>query len=146
MSDFKRVTSKSERPQRGVTNRISYSRGFPYGAPLAMIRGGATKKPEIQDFIKAQGFLYDKALYAWKHYLDRSDFGPILKKLRDDFGCEVSPKADMDTNYIIDLDDPEFSRSEKQEPEPKPKPKPDTSGLDPRAAAVLEALWKDSKK
>lgn len=141
MSDFRRVTSKS---QRGVTNRISYARGFPYGAPLAMIRGGATKKPEIQNFIKAQGFLYDKALYAWKHYLDRSDFGPILKKLRDEFGCEVSPKADMDKSYIIDLDDPAFS-SEKQD-EPKQEPEHDDGELDPRLRALLDSIRKDSQK
>jgi hypothetical protein len=93
--------------------RIIYSRGFPYGAPLAMLRGGGTKNPAVKDFIKSEGFRWNdsqSAPYAWSTYMDRSDFGPILKRLRDEFGCTVVPKDSMDTNYIIDLDDPDFGR------------------------------------
>jgi hypothetical protein len=84
--------------------KISYSRGFPYGAPLAIIRGGATRDEQVKSYLRERGFRWDGTRYAWTHYLDRSDFGPILKTLRDVFGCEVVAKADMDKNYIIDLD------------------------------------------
>lgn len=84
--------------------RIVYARGFPYGAPLAMIRGGATKLPEIKGYLKDQGFRWDGQRYAYTTYLHHDEFRPILKALRDDWGLEVVPKDGMDTNYIIDLD------------------------------------------
>lgn len=93
------------------SRRIIYSRGFPYGAPLAILRGGGTKEPEVKDFIKAQGFRWnDSVRYAWSSYQDRLDFGQVLKTLRDEYGCEVIPKEGMDRNYIIDLDAPDFGR------------------------------------
>lgn len=92
--------------------RIIYARGFPYGAPLAMVRGGATRIPEIKAFLKDERFRWDGQLHAWTHYLDRRDLGAILKSLRDDFGCEVMPKDTMDKNYRIDLDDPDFGRGD----------------------------------
>lgn len=95
-----------------ATSRIIYARGFPCGAPLAMIRGGATKLPEIKGYLKDQGFRWDGARYAYATYLWRAEFGPILKALRDDWGLEVVPKVGMDTNYIIDLDDPDFGSGE----------------------------------
>jgi hypothetical protein len=73
-----------------------------------MVRGGATRFPEIKGFLKDEGFRWDGQRYAWTTYLWRAEFGPILKRLRDDFGCEVVPKDTMDANYIIDLDDPTF--------------------------------------
>lgn len=95
-----------------MAKRISYSRGFPYGAPLAMIRGGATRDEAVKSFIREHGFRWNGASYAWETYLDRMDFGPILKKLRDEYGCEVVPKDGMDSNYIINLDSPCFARPE----------------------------------
>jgi hypothetical protein len=93
-----------------MAKRISYARGFPYGAPLVMLRGGATKDNAVRDFIRAEGFRWDGKLYAWSHYMDRRDFGAVLKRLRDEFDCEIVYKNDMDLNYIIDLDHPEFRR------------------------------------
>jgi len=95
-----------------MTNRISYARGFPYGAPLAMVRGGATRNPDVKDALKIAGFRWDYTRKAWTSYMDRQDFGSVLRALRDIFGCEVVPKAGMDENYIIDLDDPKFGRPE----------------------------------
>ena len=98
-----------------MSRKIIYSRGFPYGAPLVMLRGGATKDEAVKDFIRAEGFRWQmsgRASYAYEHYMDRSDLGPVLKRLRDEFGCEVIPKEGMDTNYILDLDDLDFSRPE----------------------------------
>lgn len=92
--------------------KISYSRGFPYGAPLVMIRGGATKIPAVKEFLRAEQFRWDGSTFAYTRYMDRSDFGPILKKLRDEFHCEVVPKAGMDESYVINLDDPKFGRPE----------------------------------
>jgi hypothetical protein len=76
-----------------------------------MIRGGATREAEIQAFLKAEGFRWG-GRYAWEHYLGRIEFGEVLKKLRDAFGCEVIPKDDLDENYKINLDDPKFGRPE----------------------------------
>ena len=84
--------------------RIIYARGFPYGAPLAIVRGGATKLPEIKAFLKGQNFRWDGSLYAWTTYLHKEEFRQVLKRLRDDWGCEVVPKSDLDENYKIDLD------------------------------------------
>lgn len=90
--------------------KIIYSRGFPYGAPLVMLRGGATRDPAVKSYIRGCGFRWDGGSHAWQTYMDRSDFGPILKNLRDGFGCEVIPKETMDESYLIDLDNPAFSR------------------------------------
>lgn len=84
--------------------KISYARGFPYGAPLAMIRGGATRDDAVKSFLREEGFRWDGSRYAWTHYLHAPELRAILKKLRDTFGCEVAPKDDLDENYIIDLD------------------------------------------
>jgi hypothetical protein len=92
--------------------RIIYSRGFPYGAPLAMIRGGATKDADVKAYLKSHGMSWDGGIYAYTQYLDRRELGAILKSLRDDYGCEVMPKDTMDLNYRIDLDDPNFGRGE----------------------------------
>lgn len=92
-----------------AAGNIFYSRGFPYGAPLVMLRGGATKNQEVREFLKAEGFRWGSR-YAWEHYLDRQDFGMILKTLRDTFGCNVMPKDGMDASYLINLDDPKFGR------------------------------------
>lgn len=87
-----------------MTNgRIIYSRGFPYGAPLAMVRGGATKAPEVKAYLKDQGFRWDGEKYAWTHYLHKAEFHQVLRALQNDFGCEVVPKSDLDENYKIDL-------------------------------------------
>jgi hypothetical protein len=75
-----------------------------------MVRGGATRDPEVKSFLKEQGFMWDGDKFAWYTYLDRSEFGPILKTLRDHYGCEVVPKSGMDESYLIDLDSPSFSR------------------------------------
>lgn len=93
-----------------MAKRISYARGFPYGAPLAMVRGGATKDQAVKECLAMHGFRWDGRRYAWTTYLDRQDFGRILKILRDLHGCEVVPKDGMDENYIINLDDPRFGR------------------------------------
>ena len=92
-----------------ASKKIIYARGFPYGAPLAMVRGGGTSIPEVKAFLRVEGFRWGSR-YAWEHYLDREDFGAILKKLRDDFGLEVVPKDTLDTAYRIDLDHPKFRR------------------------------------
>jgi hypothetical protein len=87
-----------------ASDRIIYARGFPYGAPLAIIRGGATKLPEIKGFLKDEGFRWDGQLYGYTSYRHAEEFRQLLKRLRDDWGCEVLPKSNLDPNYIIDLD------------------------------------------
>lgn len=90
--------------------KISYARGFPYGAPLAMVRGGATRDADVKEFLRGVGFRWDGSRYAWSHYMDRSEFGSVLRYLRDTLNCEVGPKSGMDAAYEIDLDSDDFSR------------------------------------
>lgn len=92
--------------------RVIYSRGFPYGAPLAMIRGGATRDPAVREYLRGEGFRWNPQSYAWEHYLDRRDFAPVLRHLRDRFGADVVPKEGMDASYLIDLDHPDGARPE----------------------------------
>jgi hypothetical protein len=89
--------------------KIIYSRGFPYGAPLCMIRGGGTKDPAVKKFLKDEGFRWG-GRYAWENYLNRREIGVILRTLRDRYGCEVIAKQDMDASYLIDLDSENFER------------------------------------
>lgn|SRR5262245_12853568 len=98
----------------GVTDNLIYSRGFPYGAPKVMLRGGATKQPEILALLKQLGFTYDGSIYAWTHYMDKRDFAALLIVLRDEYDCIVKPKASMDKNYVIDLDDPTLTEPKQQ--------------------------------
>lgn len=93
-----------------MTKRIVYSRGFPYGAPLVMIRGGATKDSEVKAYLKEEGFRWqmsDRPSYAWEHYLHRDDLARVLKHLRDELGCEIAAKDGMDEGYVIELDEAE---------------------------------------
>lgn len=103
---------------KNTAPRIVYSRGFPYGAPLVMIRGGATRVPAVREFLKAEGFHWAGSRYAWSHYLGRREFGAVLKTLRDRFGCDVIPKDGMDVSYQIDLDDEKFGRPDPAVPIP----------------------------
>jgi hypothetical protein len=96
---------------------IFYSRGFPYGAPLCMIRGGGARNAEVQEFLKAEGFRWGSR-YAWENYLNRREFGAVLKTLRDSFGCTILPKDTMDSSYLIDLDSETFGRPDPIEPVP----------------------------
>lgn len=88
---------KSEKPRK-----VIYARGFPYGAPLFMIRGGATRDLAIREFLKSERFTWDAQRYAWVHYLNRPECAAILAKLRDEYGCTIEAKSDLDTNYRIE--------------------------------------------
>lgn len=84
---------------------IIYARGFPYGAPLVFIRGGATRDDDVKAFLRSQGFHFSMEDHGWKHYLHRDDLALVLVTLRDRFGCDVVAKGDLDPGYIIeDLD------------------------------------------
>lgn len=87
-----------------VTNKISYARGFPYGAPLVMVRGGAINNPNVKAYLKARGFIWQgKPVFAWTHYMHADDFREILLYLRS-LGCDVVPKRGLDPNYVLDLE------------------------------------------
>lgn len=60
---------------------LIYSTGRPYGAPLAMLRGGATRDPEVKDAIKAAGFHWDGVRYSWATYLYDGEFAAVLTDL-----------------------------------------------------------------
>jgi hypothetical protein len=86
-----------------MSNKISYSRGFPYGAPQVMIRGGGSKLAPVKTFLKARGFSWDSRMHAWTHYMYGEEFAEVLIHLRDEFGCAILPKDGLDPNYILDL-------------------------------------------
>ena len=84
--------------------RIVYSRGFPYGAPLVMLRGGATREPQVHAFLKWLGFHWNPDRHAWEHYMYGAEFKIVLKTLQG-MGHEVTPKATMDSGYVISLEE-----------------------------------------
>jgi hypothetical protein len=85
------------------SNKISYSRGFPYGAPLVTLRGGALKRDEVKAWVRLQGFQWNSAAHGYQHYMYGDDLRDILEHLRDHFNCEIVAKSGMDANYILDL-------------------------------------------
>lgn len=91
-------------PYTVKSRKLIYARGFPYGAPLVMLRGGATRDPEIQQYLRDAGFRWDGSLYAYKNYMDGGSFATLLMIMRDEFACDVQPKSDLDANYILDLE------------------------------------------
>jgi len=89
------------------SRKVIYSRGFPYGAPLVMLRGGGLKISGVLGYLREQGFRWqmsDRPSYAYENYMYADELRTILCVLRDSYGCEVVPKEGMDENYIIDLD------------------------------------------
>lgn len=103
MADADGAAHRGRDRRDGEQMKIIYARGFPYGAPLVMLRGGAFKDPVVRDAVKSEGFGWDGRLFAWKHYLYTDDLRAVLRKLRD-AGCEVVPKSDLAPEYVIDLD------------------------------------------
>lgn len=81
--------------------RIIYARGFPFGAPLFMLRGGGTRA--AKETLKELGFRWNGQSHAWEHYMNKPEAREVLVKLRDN-GYEILPKEGMDANYVIDLD------------------------------------------
>ncbi len=86
------------------SRRIIYSRGFPYGAPLVMVRGGGLKVSGVLGYLREQNFTWNPERYCWQTYLNKPEFRTILRVLRDAYGCDVIPKEGLDENYIIELD------------------------------------------
>lgn len=85
--------------------KVIYSQGRPYGAPLTMLRGGATRDPDVKQYIKEVGYRWNGQRFCWEWYSpSNDDFRDILVELRDRFGCEVVPKEGLDVNYVIDLE------------------------------------------
>ncbi len=83
--------------------KISYSRGFPYGAPQVRLRGGALKCDTVKSWVRDRGFRWNGQAHAYETYMYGEEFREVLEYLRDTFGCAIVPKSDLDANYIIDL-------------------------------------------
>lgn len=93
---------RPRRKKKASTGRIIYSLGFPYGAPLVMLRGGGTKHPDAKAIYKGRfGFVWDSVRYAWTSYMYESDFIPVLQALQD-AGFEVLAKKDLDDSYLVE--------------------------------------------
>lgn len=88
-----------------MSNRVIYSQGRPYGAPLVMLRGGGLKRSGVLGWLREEGFRWNSRSYAWESYKDVSDFRRILNILREAYGCEIHAKEGLDPNYVIDLTD-----------------------------------------
>lgn len=86
-----------------MTARIVYSRGYPYGAPCLFLRGGATRLPEVKAAIKEAGARWDGQRHAWTAYAYAAEAAALLTDLRDRFGLEIVPSADLDADLIVDL-------------------------------------------
>jgi hypothetical protein len=102
-----------------ASQKIIYSRGFPYGAPLVMLRGGGTRLPGVKEFLREQGFRWEasgRPSHAWETYMNRPELGALLIELRDRFGCEIQPKEGMDESYLLDLQHPKFRAPIHQSP------------------------------
>jgi hypothetical protein len=70
-----------------------------------MIRGGATRDPDVRAFLKEKGYRWNGQRFCWEWYSpSNADFRDILVELRDRFGCEVVPKEGLDAAYVIDLE------------------------------------------
>lgn len=87
-----------------MSARIIYSRGFPYGAPLFMLRGGGLNRSGVKGWLREEGFRWNSQTHAWEHYMYRDDAARVLRTLQDAYGCEIVPKADLNPSYIIDLE------------------------------------------
>lgn len=91
------------RAQATKNRRVIYQRQFPYGAPVFIIRGGATKHPEVIDFLKGNGFEYESnPTYGWKGFAHATECKEILGILEEEYDCEIFYKKTMDANYILD--------------------------------------------
>jgi hypothetical protein len=84
-----------------MSRRIIYSRGFPYGAPLVMLRGGGLNISGVKGYLREQGFRWNSRSHAWESYMYRPEFETLLKILRDAYGAEIHAKEGMDESYLI---------------------------------------------
>lgn len=83
--------------------RIIYAQGRPYGAPLVLIRGGATRLPIVRERLQQLNFQFSPERHGWATYLDTHTFAVVLRDLRDRYHCNVVPKDNLKRSYIIDL-------------------------------------------
>lgn len=76
---------------------LIYATGRPYGAPLAILRGGATRDPEVKARMREAGFSYDETLHGYRTYLYDDDFAAAIRTIVDGIdGVTVKPKDGTD--------------------------------------------------
>ena len=80
--------------------KIIYSRGYPFGAPLVMLRGGGTRT--AKEKLKELGFRWNGQSHAWETYMGGEEFRVVLLGLRAD-GYKILAKESMDAGYLLDL-------------------------------------------
>jgi len=88
------VNENTETRQAPKTGRIVYARGAPYGAPLVMVRGGATRRDDVKAILRARGFRWNdsaSAPHSYSTYLDRDEFADVLRQIAE-LGIEVVAK------------------------------------------------------
>lgn len=86
--------------------RIIYARGFPYGAPWVCLRGGGTKDPDVKLFLAYLDFHWDSEKHGYVSYMYGIEFKEALLKIKEEFPeMEIVPKADMNPDYVLDLED-----------------------------------------
>jgi hypothetical protein len=85
-----------------MSRKIIYSRGFPYGAPLVMLRGGGLNISGVKGYLRQEGFRWNGASHAWENYMHAPELRELLAILRVAYDCEIQPKEGMDANYVLE--------------------------------------------
>ena len=76
---------------------LIYATGRPYGAPLAILRGGATKDEEIKDRLRSQGFIWSSDVHGWRTYMYDTEFAACINRItRDRDDIVAKPKSDQE--------------------------------------------------
>ena len=76
---------------------LIYATGRPYGAPLCILRGAATKDDDIKQRMYGEGFQFDRDLHGWRMYMYDSEFVESIKRIvKDRPDVTVKPKDDQD--------------------------------------------------
>ena len=85
---------------------LIYATGRPYGAPLAILRGGATRDDEIKRRMYGEGFQYDQTLHGYRMYEYDSEFVKSIKRIvRDRPDIRVMAKKDQEPLVGLEGDD-----------------------------------------
>jgi len=86
--------------------KLIYSRGYPFGAPVLYLRGGATRDTGVQAMIRDRGGRWDPGAHAWTLYMHTEEASAFLSDIRDARAVEIHPKDDLSAHLVLTLRDP----------------------------------------
>jgi hypothetical protein len=98
-------TSISETVEQGVLGNLNYHCGKGTSGPFALLRGAATKNPDVKKRLAKAGFYFRdrqgrRRLMAWCATIDVPDLLALLSDLRA-MGCNVQPSASCKKHLFI---------------------------------------------